>query len=476
MRLQTRITITAVTIITAVSLSVGYGAITNSYQLDINRLDQTLGNASTQISNATDGQQLATALLIGSSVGEDLSVYFYDINETISSLQDGVIDLSKGLSHKQMLSAIDRAVTVTSAGGGVEGGVGAYRLRSVALADNELILLAMPTEQAEQTRLDSTFALIWYVLVADVASGLGLALLVRRDLRGIRALIRQTKEVSENRSVEIDATDKVSEVTELAVALQQMIERLQASQTAMKQFLGDASHELRTPLTTIRGYLDILGKAKDAQNSELSDKALRIMGTEAARMQELIDDLLLLAQLGEGATTKDLSEDVDFALLVSEQFSTLADLQPGRELAVAAEPARVRGSEELINRLVTNLVSNIRRHTPETAEVRVTLDARHGGAVLTVEDAGPGLNQSAYTNGPTHFQRFDRARARDHGGSGLGMSIMAHIVEVHGGTMQLEASSLGGLKTTIWLPLIGKHLETKPLLVDFQRGSSSSEL
>ena len=471
MRLQTRITISAVTIITAVSLSVGYGAISSSYQSDLNRLDSAMNIAATQISKAPDGQELPTALLIGSSIGDDLTIAFYDINKNVSSLQDGRLDLSLGLSHKKMLAALKSPITVAPKD---SQGLG-YRLRAVALADNELVLLALPTDQAEQTRASSLLSLLWYVVIADVASGLGLALLIRRDLKGIRSLIRQTKEISENRNVVIDARDKVSEVTDLALALQQMVERLQASQTAMKQFLGDASHELRTPLTTIRGYLDILAKANETGNAELSAKALRIMTAEATRMQQLIDDLLLLAQLGEGATTKDMTEAVDLDAVVAEQFSQLVDLQPNRKVAVELEPAQIMGSGELINRLVGNLVSNLRRHTSDQTEVRVSLTANHGGALLTVEDAGTGLDASAYVNGPTHFQRFDKSRAREHGGSGLGMSIMAQIVEVHGGNMQLGASALGGLKTTIWLPLIGLHLPTKPLLVDSQRGSSTND-
>jgi signal transduction histidine kinase len=461
-RLQTRITVTAVTIITAVSLSVGYGAISSSYQSDLNRLDSTLEISATQISNATDGQELSTALLIGSSFGDDLSIYFYDINKNVSSLQDGRLDLGLGLTHSRMLSAIDKPVSV----GASSAGTLSYRLRSVALADNELILLATPTDQVDQARNQNIAVLLWYVAIADLISAFGLALLVRRDLKGIRSLIRQTKDVSENRAVEIEATDSVSEVTELSVALHQMVDRLKAAQISMQQFLGDASHELRTPLTTIRGYLDILSKSVDAANPELTKKAVGIMTAEAGRMQQLIDDLLLLAQLGEGASSKNLTEKVDFDKVIQAQFEHLVDLQPTRSVRLNVLPTQVLGSTELLTRLVANLVSNIRRHTPSVASVNVNLEADHGGMVLTVEDAGPGLNPQAYDVAPSNFQRFDQARSREHGGAGLGMSIMSQIVGVHGGNMQLSRSSMGGLKTIIWLPLIGPKNPTKPLLID----------
>jgi signal transduction histidine kinase len=103
--------------------------------------------------------------------------------------------------------------------------------------------------------------------------------------------------------------------------------------------------------------------------------------------------------------------------------------------------------------MLANIFSNLRRHTPDNAQTQISLTSRGNKALLVVSDAGPGLPDEVYQNGIQYFQRFDRSRSRESGGSGLGMTIMKRIIESTNGSIQLRKSELGGLEIEISLPI-----------------------
>jgi signal transduction histidine kinase len=218
----------------------------------------------------------------------------------------------------------------------------------------------------------------------------------------------------------------------------------------MQKFLGDASHELRTPLTVIKGYNEMLSKG---QITEIPDRvrAFTRVSTEIERMESLIHDLLLLAELGESKPPT--FEEFDLSELVSAHANDFAFLNKERTLNLSVtDTAFVKGSREHLNRLIQNCISNIARHTPSSAPVSITLKNKGKRVALTIEDGGPGLPESAYRSEIAAMNRFDPSRSRESGGSGLGMSIIAAIVQEHGGKLELRKSELGGLAVDIELP------------------------
>jgi len=218
----------------------------------------------------------------------------------------------------------------------------------------------------------------------------------------------------------------------------------------MQRFLGDASHELRTPLTVIKGYNEMLSKG---QMTDLVDRvrAFSRVSTEIERMESLIHDLLLLAELGESKPTT--FEEMDLSELVSAHANDFAIFNKERTLNLSiADPVFVSGSREHLNRLIQNCFSNIVRHAPSTAPVTITLRSKGKKVNLIIEDGGPGLPESAYRSEIAAMNRFDPSRSRESGGSGLGMSIIAAIVQEHGGKLDLRKSELGGLAVDVELP------------------------
>ncbi len=223
-----------------------------------------------------------------------------------------------------------------------------------------------------------------------------------------------------------------------------------AALARMQEFLGDASHELRTPLTVIKGYVEMLSKGQ-LSAPEDQQRAFSRVGSEITRMESLIQDLLLLAELGESG--KRVSERVNLSGLLSAHASDFVTLHPARKVKVVIEPEiYISATKDYISRFIQNALTNIARHTPDSAPVTISLTASAKELTLIIEDGGPGLPDGSYGKKMRSFNRFDPSRSRENGGSGLGMSIMAAVVSKLNGDLQLQKSELGGLALITTLP------------------------
>ena len=221
-----------------------------------------------------------------------------------------------------------------------------------------------------------------------------------------------------------------------------------AQRAKMQEFLGDAAHELRTPLTVVKGYAELLEAKKLEADRER--QAFTRLNSEIKRMETLIADLLILAELGEEKESK--FSLINLSNLLNESvvdFQAIAPLHPV-ELRID-DDVMVLASEKYLHRLFVNALTNIRLHTQAQAPVRITL--KDGKEIhLLIEDGGSGLPQEAYGEKIRGLKRFDRSRSRDSGGSGLGMSIMSAVIELHEGLLTLKKSELGGLAIEVQLP------------------------
>ena len=220
-----------------------------------------------------------------------------------------------------------------------------------------------------------------------------------------------------------------------------------AHREKMQEFLGDAAHELRTPLTVVKGYAELLKNR--ALDSERETSAFERLNIEIKRMEALIADLLVLAELGEEEPTE--FSRVNLSELVRENVRDFQVIAPLHHLELNLEAGVIiRGSEKYLQRFIANALTNIRVHTEASVPVRITLKA--GREIrLIVEDGGTGLPEASYGERIQGLKRFDRSRSRVSGGSGLGMSIMSAVIERHGGTLALKKSELGGLAIEVQL-------------------------
>jgi signal transduction histidine kinase len=202
----------------------------------------------------------------------------------------------------------------------------------------------------------------------------------------------------------------------------------------------------------IKGYSELLAQKKMPTPAD-ETRAFDRLQSEISRMNSLISDLLLLAEMGETTVLEKESFDLGEVLQNHiNDFMTISEEHP--VIFEGHASLDFYGSQIHMQRLIQNALTNIRLHTPPTAPVRVSLLHKSKEIQLLIEDGGPGLTDSAYGEAVRSLQRFDRSRSRVTGGSGLGMSIISGVVSMHDGKLSLQKSELGGLAIDIRLPIV----------------------
>ncbi len=224
----------------------------------------------------------------------------------------------------------------------------------------------------------------------------------------------------------------------------------QASETQVRQFVADASHELRTPLASIRGYAELTRRETEPVPPTVTHAIGRVE-SEALRMQELVEDLLLLARLDSGRPLA--REPVDLSLLAVNAVSDAHAASPDHtwELDLPEDPVEVPGDQARLHQILANLLANARTHTP--AGTRVVTQVRPEGPLVrvSVTDDGPGVPEGLQPKIFERFTRGDDARVRANGSTGLGLSIVAAVGHAHGGRVEVS-SRPGSTRFSVLLP------------------------
>jgi signal transduction histidine kinase len=215
------------------------------------------------------------------------------------------------------------------------------------------------------------------------------------------------------------------------------------------EFASDTSHELRTPLTVITGYLDLIRKSKSAS---IEREVIVTMQREASRLEVNIANLLTMLEL-EVIEDESLSP-INLSRLIEGEMKSFREIESNRELIVNIESDLwIKGSEELVLKLLRNALGNIRRHSKLDAPVRVILRRQVEFAELFIENGGP-LDASQSLKIEDYLTRFSSNRSTSKGGSGLGFSIMNKSASKLSGKLSLFKSELGGFGINIKIPLL----------------------
>jgi signal transduction histidine kinase len=211
-----------------------------------------------------------------------------------------------------------------------------------------------------------------------------------------------------------------------------------------RRFVADAAHELRSPVASIRQHAEVA--SAHPETTDVGELATTV-GAEGVRLQALVDDLLLLARLDEGAGVAREEVDLDDLVLAEAERLRATTTDEIRTRDVRA--GRVRGDARSLERLVRNLGDNAARHA---GTVAFALAAEDGHVTLTVDDDGPGIPAVDRERVFERFVRLDEGRGRADGGTGLGLAIAREVARAHGGDVTLADSSLGGLRAEVALP------------------------
>lgn len=392
------VSLATATILTA---SIGTFITVQSHQSALSTIDSAINSTIDDAAQAPN-QELSAALFHLDEFSLDLSLFLVSRDGAVTTISESTIQLFEEISLREVSSATNQVR---------EGrGIHDYRFRSYEISGGDYLVVAGSSVDAN-SRLHSGLITVFFITVLASLITFGLLSLYLRRLK---------------RRDDEDA-----------------LARMQA-------FLGDASHELRTPLTVIKGYVEMLSKGLMNEGAD-KDRAFSRVNSEIGRMETLIHDLLLLAELGESAQRE--SEVINLSELLRSHGDDFATINQDRKVTINVEnDIHVLGVRDYFSRFIQNGLNNISRHTDSKVDVLITLSQLGKRAILTIEDGGAGLPENAYREKIQSLNRFDKSRSRESGGSGLGMSIMAAVIAKSNGELSLRQSKLGGLAVVADIP------------------------
>jgi len=456
--LPTRLTAIAALLVAATVLVVG-GVAVRLMRDDLGaNLDRRLGSAARSFGDGPAGR-VSDPGQLAAEARRWLAVQAHGEDEVIAvRTADGQVLSTSGGVDLEGIDRIDELLdTARARWWSVDGpGDGHVRALTVPLVlrgqPGGTLLVAATTTSVEQTVDHLLSAVAW-------ASGLGLAfaialafISVRRTLRPLSRMaaeidaIEPRGELPAGLAATVDAPG--DEVSRVADAFDNLLGRIDEAIASQRRFISDASHELRTPLTVARGHLELVGRLGDPD----ADRSIRLALEELDRIRSIVEELLLLARLDEGLPLVEEPVEVDLLLreaslrgMVLGQGDIEVDAPDG--LAAMADPDRLL-------QVVSNLIGNAMRHGGEGVTVTLTARPERSDVVIDVGDNGPGI---APGDLPYVFDRFYRgsaARRGAPGGAGLGLAIVASLVEAMGGSVSATSTTGVGTTFSIRLPAV----------------------
>jgi heavy metal sensor kinase len=290
--------------------------------------------------------------------------------------------------------------------------------------------------------------------LAIALAGIGGYWLTRRNLAPLNSMAEQARRITHsNLETRLEpGAAAAEELATLSGSFNELLARLDQSFDHMRRFVADASHELRTPISIIRGEADVT-LAHERSAAEYK-QALALVLDESRRLSRLVDDLLNLARADAGRV-KLRVEEFYLNELLAECCRSAQTLAGQRGIALEYLPhddLAFRGDEELVRRMVMNLIDNAIRYTPEGGRVTVALDARDGDVAIRISDTGRGIAPEVVPHVFERFYRGDKARSRQDGGFGLGLAIVKWIADSHRGAVEVASTPGAGSTFTVTLP------------------------
>jgi len=239
----------------------------------------------------------------------------------------------------------------------------------------------------------------------------------------------------------------------VVVVFQDITEQLKLD-NSRREFVANVSHELRTPLTTVKSYAETL--AENAEKGSMEQSFLDVINNETDRMTRLVKDLLTLSRLDYDKTAL-VKNTFSLQRLVEEVVRKLSMDAKKHEHRLVFKPKGEMppfyGDRDRLEQVITNIISNAVKYTPDGGTIEVSCDYFFTDAVITVKDNGIGIPEADLPRIFERFYRVDKARTRKFGGTGLGLAIAKEIVESHGGKIEINSKQGKGTEVRITMPL-----------------------
>jgi signal transduction histidine kinase/ActR/RegA family two-component response regulator len=324
-----------------------------------------------------------------------------------------------------------------------------------------MVALGLPTEEIDGPIRRILWTLAgWWVAVLGTGAGLGL-LLGGVVVRALTAASRASMALAKGEPIALSSS-RIAEIDDLATGLRQASAALEArnrerdeASRLKDEFLMTVSHELRTPLTAICGWSRMLttGHIREAQRGH----ALEAIDRNASALRQLVDDLLDVSRIVSGRLRLDV-QPVALGDVIGAAVDSVRPAADAKSIDIAtridARAASVNGDPGRLQQVMWNLLSNAVRYTPSGGRIDITAEAADGDVEIAVIDSGSGVRPDFLPHVFERFRQGETGPTRAHGGLGLGLAIVRHLVELHGGTVRAENNTPGpGATFRIRLPL-----------------------
>ena len=334
----------------------------------------------------------------------------------------------------------------------------ALRRVTIPSFEVEYIIVAGTSLEPTDEELESLRGILAYLVPAAlIVAGIGGWFLAGRSLSPVVAMADRARRIGvENLGERLPVANPRDELGRLAETFNGMLARLEASMIQQRQFMADASHELRTPVTTARTAASVALQQPSRPEPDYRE-TLAIIEQETTRLSRIVDDMFTLARADAGSypmrhTPMYLDEVCDEVVRASRVVASTRHISITES---TVRPAPFTGDEDLIRRLIVNLLDNAVRYAPAHGSVRVALDRNGAGYTIAVSDDGPGIPAAVQPRIFERFYRVDAARSHADGGAGLGLALARWIARAHGGDVVLATSSSLGSTFVITLPAPG---------------------
>jgi len=382
-----------------------------------------------------------------------------EAKNAIASLGDAIVILDdhgaplavqlEGLTLPQLVppAGVPPARTLDTASGNWRVHTQAERFGAVAMT----LVVARPLTDIAREQHEVREAMLFVIPIALLLAAAGGWWLASIGLRPITLMARRATDIPLTGLEDLGPAPRDDELGQLARAFNGLVARLRAALQTQRQFMADASHELRTPVSIIRTAAEVTLGRERRQEAEYRE-ALAMAGAQSRRLGMLVEDMLVLARADAGAYPL-RPVDVYLDEVVEECRRAVGVLAADRGIAVQATGASdvpVRGDEELLRRLMLNLLQNAIQHSPAQGVVSVDVAPNGSRVYLRVSDTGAGIADADRERIFDRFVQLDPSRRAD--GTGLGLPIARWIAEAHEGSLSLESTGPSGSTFCVVLP------------------------
>jgi two-component system OmpR family sensor kinase len=411
--IQKRLTLFTLFVVVLITGSAGLFLIQSGYRNQLEEVNSELASIIETVKKS-DSDKASLALALVNSSQTKFSLFLADKNNELIPLLDFGDD-------RQQLEAAKRYLENSK-----DFNDPYISLRKVAIEGDLSLVVSTSVKLIHDSRISELIKFLLYLFFVSILALVILRRVIGQDVRRESAELR----------------------------LQEKLIFEQSRRKMLLEFASDTSHELRTPLTVITGYLELVKQRKDGY---LDDETMSKLSQETSRLDQNISNLLTMLELE--AIADESLHPINLSQVLRKELQTYQSIESNREFTIEIiEEAWISGSEELLLKLVRNILTNIRRHTPPDSPVVARLRIIASTVVLTIEDGGP-LRDYPSFNINDYLTRFNSSRAMSKGGSGLGFNIMNKSVERLSGTLELFASTFGGFGVRVQIPVTNKPKE-----------------